>query len=102
MITIKNWDKLTRLFRSKIEIRESDILYVINYYYPTLKANEYYTITLCRINPPQPDHEHKDEYLMLCGDCKYWLSKTELNNIDDVYEAIIDVVCRHNFEITGV
>ena len=99
MITIKNWGKLIRLFRSKIQIRESEMHYLISYYYPTLKANEYYTITLCRINPPQPDHEHKNEYLMLCGEAAYWLSKTELQNVDSVYEAIVDVTVRHHIEV---
>ena len=63
-----------------------------------MPSNEYYTITLSRINPPQQDHEHKNEYLMLCGEACYWLSKTELKNIDDVYEAIIDVAARHHIE----
>jgi hypothetical protein len=99
MITIKNWDKLTRLFRSKLEIRESEMHYLIRYYYPTLATNEYYTITLSRVNPPQPDHEHKDEYLMLCGEAAYWLSKIELQNIDSVYEAIVDVTVRHHIEV---
>ena len=99
MITIKNWGKLIKLFRSKIQIVESDILYVINYYYPTLPSNEYYTITLSRLNPPQADHEHKNEYLMLCGEASYWLSKTELKDVDAVYEAIIDVAARHHIEI---
>jgi hypothetical protein len=98
MITIKNWGKLIKLFRSKIQIVESDILYVIKYYYPTLPSNEYYTITLSRVNPPYPNHEHKNEYLMLCGEADYWLSKTELQNIDAVYEAIIDVAARHHIE----
>jgi hypothetical protein len=99
MITIHNWGKLIRLFRSKIQIVESDILYVINYYYPTLPSNEYYTITLSRLNPPQADHEHKNEYLMLCGEASYWLSKTELQNVDSVYEAIVDVTVRHHIEL---
>ena len=99
MITIKNWDKLIRLFRSKLEIRESEIHYLIRYYYPTLAANEYYTITLSRVNPPQHDHPHKDEYLMLCGVSEYWLNKKELENVDSVYEAIVDVVVRHNLKV---
>jgi hypothetical protein len=98
MITIKNWGKLIKIFKSKLEIRESEMHYLIRYYYPTLPCNEYYTITLSRINPPQQDHEHKNEYLMLCGEACYWLSKTELKNIDDVYEAIIDVAARHHIE----
>jgi hypothetical protein len=98
MITIKNWGKLIRLFRSKLQIRESEMHYLISYYYPTLKPNQYYTITLSRMNPPQPDHEHKDEYLMLCGEAAYWLSKKELENVDFVYDAIIDVVTRHNVD----
>jgi len=102
MITIKNWGKLIRLFKSKIQIVESDILYAINYYYPTLPSNEYYTITLSRFNPPQADHEHKNEYLMLCGEASYWLSKTELQNIDSVYEAIIDVAARHTVDIGNI
>lgn len=102
MITIKNWGKLIRLFRSKLEIRESEMHYLIRYYYPTLSANDYYTITLSRVNPPQPDHEHKREYLMLCGEAAYWLSKTELKNIDAVYEAIIDVAARHNVDMGNV
>ena len=99
MITIKNWDKLTRLFRSKLEIRESEMHYLIRYYYPTLATNEYYTITLSRVNPPQPDHEHKDEYLMLCGESEYWLTKDKLKDVDSVYEAIVDVVVRHNLKV---
>ena len=102
MITIKNWGKLIRLFRSKLEIRESEKHYLIRYYYPTLSANDYYTITLSRVNPPQPDHEHKREYLMLCGEAAYWLSKTELKNIDAVYEAIIDVAARHTVDIGNI
>jgi hypothetical protein len=99
MITIKNWGKLIRLFRSKLEIRESEMHYLIRYYYPTLAANEYYTITLSRINPPQQDHPHKDEYLMLCGVSEYWLNKKELEDVDSVYEAIVDVVVRHNIKV---
>jgi len=99
MITIKNWDKLTRLFRSQIDIGELELYYEIIYYYPTLPSNEYYRITLSRISPPQQDHPHKDEYLMLCGESKYWLSKTELKNVDSVYEAIVDVVVRHNLKV---
>jgi hypothetical protein len=99
MITIKNWGKLIRLFRSKLEIRESEMHYLIRYYYPTLAANEYYTITLSRINPPQQDHPHKDEYLMLCGVSEYWLNKKELEDVDSVYEAIVDVVVRHNLKV---
>jgi hypothetical protein len=99
MITIKNWDKLTRLFRSQIDIGELELYYEITYYYPTLPSNEYYRITLSRMNPPQPDHEHKNEYLMLCGEACYWLSKRELQNVDSVYEAIVDVVVRHNLDV---
>jgi len=99
MITIKNWGKLIRLFRSKIQIVESDILYVINYYYPNLPSNEYYTITLSRISPPQQDHPHRGEYLMLCGVSEYWLNKKELEDVDSVYEAIVDVVVRHNLKV---
>jgi hypothetical protein len=96
MITIKNWGKLIKMFRSKLQIRESEMHYLISYYYPTLKPNDYYTITLSRVTPPQPEHLHKDEYLMMCGESKYWLSKKELENVDFVYDAIIDVVTRHN------
>ena len=99
MITIKNWDKLIGLFRSKIEVRVSEIHYLISYYYPTLKTNQYYTITLSRMNPPQQDHPHKTEYLMLCGEQSRWLSKRELEDIDMVYDAIIEVVARHDLKI---
>ena len=99
MITIKNWDKLTRLFRSQIDIGESELYYEITYYYPTLPSNEYYRITLSRISPPQQDHPHKDEYLMLCGVSEYWLNKKELEDVDSVYEAIVDVVVRHNLKV---
>ena len=99
MITIKNWDKLTRLFRSQIDIGELELYYEIIYYYPTLPSNEYYRITLSRISPPQHDHPHKDEYLMLCGVSEYWLNKKELENVDSVYEAIVDVVVRHNLKV---
>jgi hypothetical protein len=64
-----------------------------------LPSNEYYRITLSRISPPQQDHPHKDEYLMLCGVSEYWLNKKELENVDTVYEAIVDVVVRHNLKV---
>jgi hypothetical protein len=99
MITIKNWDKLTRMFRSQIDIGELELYYEIIYYYPTLPSNEYYRITLSRISPPQQDHPHKDEYLMLCGVSEYWLNKKELEDVDSVYEAIVDVVVRHNLKV---
>ena len=99
MITIKNWDKLTRLFKSQIDIGELELCYEITYYYPTLPSNEYYRITLSRISPPQQDHPHKDEYLMLCGVSEYWLNKKELEDVDSVYEAIVDVVVRHNLKV---
>ena len=99
MITIKNWDKLTRLFRSQIDIGELELCYEITYYYPTLPSNEYYRITLSRISPPQQDHPHKDEYLMLCGVSEYWLNKKELENVNSVYDAIVDVVVRHNLKV---
>ena len=99
MITIKNWDKLTRLFRSQIDIGELELCYEITYYYPTLPSNEYYRITLSRISPPQQDHPHKDEYLMLCGVSEYWLNKKELEDVDSVYQAIVDVVVRHNLKV---
>ena len=99
MITIKNWDKLTRLFRSQIDIGELELCYEITYYYPTLPSNEYYRITLSRISPPQQDHPHKDEYLMLCGVSEFWLNKKELEDVDSVYEAIVDVVVRHNLKV---
>jgi hypothetical protein len=99
MITIKNWDKLTRLFRSQIDIGELELYYEITYYYPTLPSNEYYRITLSRISPPQQDHPHNGEYLMLCGVSEYWLNKKELKNVDSVYEAIVDVVVRHNMKV---
>jgi hypothetical protein len=99
MITIKNWDKLTRLFRSQIDIGELELYYEITYYYPTLPSNEYYRITLSRISPPQQDHPHKGEYLMLCGVSEYWLNKKELEDVDMVYEAIVDVVVRHNLKV---
>jgi hypothetical protein len=102
MITIKNWGKLIGLFKSKIQIRESEQHYLISYYYPTLDKNNYYTITLSRVNPPQQDHEHKNEYLMLCGEAAYWLSKRELQNVDSVYEAIIDVAARHTVDIGNI
>jgi hypothetical protein len=98
MITITNWDKL---FRSKLEIRESEMHYLINYYYPTLKTNQYYTITLSKANPPQQDHPHKTQYLMLCGEESRWLSKKDLGDIDIVYDAIIEVVARHDLKING-
>ena len=99
MITIKNWDKLVGMFKSKIDIRMSEMHYLINYYYPTLPSNQYYTITLSRMNPPQQDHPHKTQYLMLCGEESYWLSKKQLEDIDVVYEAIVDVVVRHNIKV---
>ena len=99
MITIKNWDKLTRLFKSQIDIGELELCYEITYYYPTLPSNEYYRITLSRISPPQQDHPHKDEYLMLCGVSEYWLNKKELEDVDSVYAAIVDVVVRHNLKV---
>jgi hypothetical protein len=64
-----------------------------------LPSNEYYRITLSRISPPQQDHPHKDEYLMLCGVSEYWLNKKELEDVDSVYEAIVDVVVRHNLKV---
>jgi hypothetical protein len=99
MITIKNWDKLTRLFRSQIDIGELELYYEIIYYYPTLPSNEYYRITLSRISPPQHDHPNKNKYLMLCGESEYWLTKKQLEDVDAVYEAIVDVVVRHNMKV---
>jgi len=99
MITIKNWDKLTRLFRSQIDIGELELYYEIIYYYPTLPSNEYYRITLSRISPPQHNHPNKNKYLMLCGESEYWLTKKELEDVDKVYEAIVDVVVRHNIKV---
>ena len=99
MITIKNWDKLTRLFRSQIDIGELELHYEITYYYPTLPSNEYYKITLSRMSPPQQDHPHKDEYLLLCGVSEFWLTKDELRDLDFVYNSIIDVVVRHNLKV---
>jgi len=99
MITIQNWNKLTRLFRSQIDIEDLEMHYLIKYFYPTLPTPEYYTITLSRMNPPQQDHPHKDEYLMLCGVSEYWLTKEELEDVDSVYEAIVDVVVRHNLKV---
>ena len=99
MITIKNWGKLIKLFRSKLQIQELELYYEITYYYPSLPSNEYYRITLSRISPPQKDHPHKGEYLMLCGVSEYWLNKKELENVDSVYEAIVDVVVRHNLKV---
>jgi hypothetical protein len=99
MITITNWGKLIKLFRSKLQIKELELYYEISYYYPTLPSNEYYKITLSRISPPQQDHPHKGEYLMLCGVSEYWLNKKELENVDSVYEAIVDVVVRHNLKV---
>jgi len=101
MITIQNWGKLIKLFRSELKIVEEHTHYIIQYYYPTLSSGDYYTITLSRVNPPNPNHKHKNEYLMLCGEACYWLSKTELRNIDNVYEAIIDVASRHNMDTIG-
>ena len=99
MITITNWGKLIKLFRSKLQIKELELYYEISYYYPTLPSNEYYRITLSRISPPQQDHPHKDEYLMLCGVSEYWLNKKELENVNSVYDAIVDVVVRHNMKV---
>lgn len=99
MITITNWDKLTRLFRSQIDISELELYYEIAYYYPTLPSNDYYRITLSRISPPQQDHPHNDEYLILCGEQSRWLSKRELQDINNVYDAIIEVVARHDLKI---
>jgi hypothetical protein len=99
MITIHNWDKLTRLFRSQIDIGELELYYEIIYYYPTLPSNEYYRITLSRISPPQHNHPNKNKYLMLCGESEYWLTKKELEDVDKVYEAIVDVVVRHNIKV---
>jgi hypothetical protein len=36
---------------------------------------------------------------MLCGVSEYWLNKKELENVDSVYEAIVDVVVRHNLKV---
>ena len=99
MLTIKNWDKLTRLFRSQIDIGEFEMHYEITYYYPTLPSNEYYKITLSRMNPPNQTHPHKDEYLMLCGEAEFWLTKEELRDVDFVYNSIVDVVVRHNLKV---
>jgi len=99
MITIKNWGKLIKLFRSKLQIKELELYYEITYYYPNLPSNEYYRITLSRISPPQQDHPHRGEYLMLCGVSEYWLNKKELEDVDSVYEAIVDVVVRHNLKV---
>ena len=99
MIQIQNWDKLTSMFRSQIDISELELYYEIIYYYPTLPSNEYYRITLSRISPPQKDHPHKGEYLMLCGVSEFWLNKEELRDVDTVYEAIVDVVVRHNLKV---
>jgi hypothetical protein len=36
---------------------------------------------------------------MLCGVSEYWLNKKELENVDSVYDAIVDVVVRHNLKV---
>jgi hypothetical protein len=36
---------------------------------------------------------------MLCGVSEYWLNKKELEDVDSVYEAIVDVVVRHNIKV---
>jgi hypothetical protein len=36
---------------------------------------------------------------MLCGVSEYWLNKKELEDVDKVYEAIVDVVVRHNIKV---
>ena len=98
-LTITNWGKLIKLFRSKLQIKELELYYEISYYYPTLPSNEYYRITLSRISPPQHNHPNKNKYLILCGESEYWLTKKELENVDSVYEAIVDVVIRHNLKV---
>jgi len=99
MITIKNWGKLIKSFRSELKIVEEDTHYIINYYYPHLPTGGSYVITLSRVTPPQPNHVHRNEYLMLCGEASYWLSKRELKDVNAVYEAIIDVITRHHIEV---
>jgi hypothetical protein len=99
MITITNWGKLIKLFRSKLQIKELELYYEISYYYPTLPSNEYYRITLSRISPPQHDHPNKNKYLILCGESEYWLTRKQLEDVDVVYEAIVDVVVRHNMKV---
>lgn len=100
MITIKNWDKLISMFRSKIEIQTSEMHYVIRYYYPTLSAGDFYYITLSRMNPPQTGHPHKTKYLILCGDESRWMSRMELEDINIVYDAIIGVVAEHDLKVS--
>jgi hypothetical protein len=36
---------------------------------------------------------------MLCGVSEYWLNKKELENVNSVYDAIVDVVVRHNLKV---
>jgi hypothetical protein len=36
---------------------------------------------------------------MLCGVSEYWLNKKELEDVNSVYEAIVDVVVRHNLKV---
>jgi hypothetical protein len=36
---------------------------------------------------------------MLCGQTEYWLNKNQLKDVDTVYEAIVDVVVRHNLKV---
>jgi hypothetical protein len=39
---------------------------------------------------------------MLCGESEYWLTKKQLEDVDAVYESIVDVVVRHNLNNNGV
>jgi hypothetical protein len=36
---------------------------------------------------------------MLCGESEYWLTKKQLEDVDAVYESIVDVVVRHNMKV---
>ena len=36
---------------------------------------------------------------MLCGEAEFWLTKQELRDVDFVYNAIVDVVVRHNLKV---
>lgn len=100
MITIRNWDKLTEMFRSKVEVEELEIHYLIKYYYPTLSTGDFYYVTLSKMNPPQQNHPHKKEYLLLCGDEHRWMSRIQLEDINIVYDAIIGVVAEHDLKVT--
>jgi len=94
MLIIKNIDKIANRFKVNVMIEQFDLMYRFYIDNPNYLGGKNgvwqpmkWEITLSRIHPPDPNHPHREYYLLSNGQKQMWLLPIEIT-IDKIVDSI--------------